>query len=86
MTTTRQQIEEWAKRGIAGKNKYMVILCDTFDWTDYPHFCSTLADVRQKYMNPGSMQKVMESYNLQEDLDSQLRSARAHVDWGKGAT
>ena len=77
--TIRQQIKEWAEQGIAGKNKYMVILCDTFDWTDYPHFCSTLADVKRKYANPGSMQKVMESYDLQKDLDKQLGQHRTHV-------
>ena len=78
--TTRQQIEEWAKRGIEDGKRYMVVKCDTFDWSDYPVYYNDKRLVKSEYTNPGSMQKVMESYDLEQDLGKQLNTQKAHVE------
>lgn len=52
---------------IGGKKKqikYLVIMCDTFDWVDYACFCNTKEEVHEKLTNPGHMQKVMEIYEI----------------------
>ena len=77
--TTRDDIQRWAEQGISKGHRYMVVMCDTYDWTDYPKYFNTLADARISINAPGKMQKYMESYDLQADLASQLAMRRNHA-------
>ena len=72
MSTSVQQLREWFDRGIEQQAAYMVVVCDTFDWGDYPVFCKTKDDAQRKIDDPGSMQKVMEVYDLTASKDEQL--------------
>ena len=76
--TTREDIKEWLMRAKKEKAKYMIIVCDTFDWDDYPVNCKTAEECKEKIANPGSMQKVMECYDLKMNIEDQLNEDRAH--------
>ncbi len=61
------------------KATHVIVVCDTFDHSDYPVFVSSSEDVREKerkYKNI-RLQRVMEIYNLSMSLDDQLNEYRA---------
>ena len=72
--TTKIDIREWLEQGKKRGADYLIVVCDTFDWEDYPVFVS--ADKVHKsyeHYNSGSnMQKVMEVYDLHQDFEKQL--------------
>jgi hypothetical protein len=73
MGTTATEIGEWFDRGVGQGAAYMVVVCDTFDWDDYPVYCATRQEAQSKIDNPGSMQKVMEVYDLKASRAEQLK-------------
>lgn len=36
MSTTKEELREWIKRGKSAKATHMIVVCDTFDHEDYP--------------------------------------------------
>lgn len=76
--TTRDEISAWFDRGISQGSKYMLVICDTFDWDDYPSFHTDEQSARSVMSSPGSMQKFMEAYDLTGDKEAQLRTRRAN--------
>ena len=79
--TTRELILDWCKNGISKGKKYMVVLCDTWDYEDYPCYFDTKEETINLINNPGRMQRHMESYNLTGDIDKQLNMTRSHIDF-----
>jgi hypothetical protein len=75
MTTTINVIREWLKAGQAQKATHMIVVCDTFDYDDYPIYVMPGEDVREreKEFKGVNMQKVMEVYNLSMDIEQQLK-------------
>ena len=89
--TTRQMIKGWLNDPNRGKIygntlediTHMLVVCDTFDWEDYPVYVTKDEDVRKKYdeYNGPNMQKVMEVYSYSHNLEDQLNEGRAfHYD------
>lgn len=78
MTTTRDDIRAWINRGKADGKAYMIVVCDTFDWDDFPIFVEAGADIKKAIdaERHKSMQKVMEVYDLNGDIDAQLEQRR----------
>lgn len=78
MGTSKEDIKEWIQRGIDQGATHMIVVCDTFDWDDYPVYVMPEEDARKKYAgyNGANMQKVMEVYNLKKDIDIQLNQHR----------
>jgi hypothetical protein len=76
--TTRDEIAEWVKRGKKENYKFIVVVCDTFDYEDYPVFCKNAAECWSEYEkhNGKNRQKVMEVYDLTKDTDMQLKQGR----------
>jgi hypothetical protein len=73
---TQNDIRRWL---IDAKNKnikYLIVVCDTFDHVDYPVNCMTDEECLEKYSNPGDMQRIMEVYDLNMDIESQLNQNR----------
>lgn len=79
VTTTREDIKNWYKRGIQEGKKYMIIWCDIFDYEDYPEFYDSRKGAIASRDNPEAMQKYIESYNLSEDIDVQINRFRNHA-------
>ena len=77
MGTSRGTISGWFDRGVAQGSKYMLVICDTYDWSDYPVYVETGKDCWSRYENPGNMAKVMEVYDLQRNKEIQMRAHRA---------
>lgn len=71
--TTRQQISEWFDIGKDSNNEYMIIVCDTFDYEDYPVFANQPHfDRIYSNHNNVNLQRIMEVYNLKMDKETQL--------------
>ena len=78
MATSRMMIKEWLERGIEEKATHMIVVCDTFDYDDYPVFVSADEDVREmaSKFTFENMQRVMEVYNLSMDIEEQVKEQR----------
>lgn len=74
--TTQTEIAEWFDEGVAKGAAYMLVLCDTYDWDDYPVYASSADEATRRAKYPGEMQKLMEVYNLSMPRDEQLRQYR----------
>jgi hypothetical protein len=55
----------------------VLIVCDTFDYEEYPKSVMPGCDPRLESKNLGSMQKLMECYSLSMDIDEQVAQRRA---------
>lgn len=76
MAASKSDIREWLNRPHIGKT-YMIVVCDTFDFEDYPVFVGVdedIEDVIRRYSQ--NMQKVMEVYDLAKDIEIQLDEGR----------
>lgn len=76
MATTKEDIRRWLQRCADEKCSHMLVICDTFDWSDYPVGVHGEDEARKIYAKPGEMQKVMEVYRLDMDWDVQLSKRR----------
>lgn len=77
--TTRNMIEKWIERGKEKNCSHLLVVCDTFKYEDYPVFVERNEDIQAiiyKYVNI-NMQKVLEVYNLDDDIIIQLDERRS---------
>lgn len=79
MSATRDDLSSWFDRGKESNHRYMVIVCDTYDWDDYPVFCNDKEEAENRVKNPGEMQKIMEVYDLNADKEVQMNMHRAYM-------
>ncbi len=79
MATSQNDIRQWLKEAKAEGATHMLVVCDTFDWSDYPVSVMPDQDVRKRAEeNSGpNMTKLMEVYNLSMDLEAQLKEQRS---------
>jgi hypothetical protein len=79
MATTKEDIKNWIDSAPKGTT-HMVVVCDTFDYEDYPVYVSKKDNVHEvvgKYSGANThMQKVMEVYNLKKSIKEQLASTQ----------
>lgn len=77
--TTPDEIRQWLKRGKDEGATHIIIVCDTFDHSDYPAFIREGVDVRaeMKGIDSSNMQRIMEVYNLDLNIEEQLAEKRA---------
>lgn len=77
MPTTQDDIRNWLKRAPKGAT-HMLVVCDTFDYSDYPKFVMPGEDVRKiaDANNGPNMTKLMEVYNLSIDLEKQVAGGK----------
>ena len=75
---TVETLRGWFKRGQAEKAEFMLVVCDTFDYSDYPvfvkaeEFNATHAEFERR-----DMQRIMEVYDLSMDCEQQMSERRA---------
>lgn len=77
MPTTQDDIRGWIARGKAKKAAYLVVWCDTFDYGEYPGFYPTEEEAQFALNNPEPMAKAMECYNLNGNLEKQIKEPRS---------
>lgn len=84
MATTREMIRAWLKEGKEQGATHTIIVCDTFDYGDYPVHVMPGQDVRKEeneYRYHKDMQRVMEIYSHKLDHETQLNEHRSfHYD------
>lgn len=76
--TTREMIEKWIQRGKEKNCSHLLVVCDTFEFEDYPVYIQRIDDIQakiHKYSN--NMQRVLEVYNLDDDTVTQLNEQRS---------
>ena len=79
MAASKRDIVGWFDRGVEENATYMIVVCDTFDWEDYPVYVGKdeeFYSIHDKYTNGQNMQRVMEVYDLKADKNTQLDSRR----------
>lgn len=80
MSTTLEKIRKWLTEGWRQEAKYLIVVCDTYDHSDFPVYATDDADVLKKHAendNEDAMLRVMEVYDLSVDVGPQLREHRA---------
>ena len=79
--TTKDEIRDWLKIGVRDNHKYMIVYCDTFDYTDYPVYAKdseAFHYIRKNGYMESKMQKLVEVYDLSLDIEEQLNEERAY--------
>ncbi len=72
---TEEGIRSWLLEAKVGGATHVVIVCDTYDWSDYPIPVMPNEDVHQVVKendNEERLSKVMEVYWLDGDIEAQL--------------
>lgn len=80
MTTTRDDIRAWLSEGKRKGATHVIILCDTFDYCDYPVYVmpgQNAREVADAQCKNGAMTRVMECYSLALPIEAQLNEFRA---------
>ena len=74
MSTTKEDIRIWINKAIKNGATHLIVVCDEFDYEDYPVEVSKDQDVKDVFNahDDKNMQSVMEVYNLSMDIDEQL--------------
>jgi len=77
--TSKQEIRDWLTKGQEYECTHVVIVCDTFDYSDYPVYVHDVGNVEDvvSYYDGRNMQKVMEVYSLSLSIEDQLSEKRA---------
>lgn len=85
MAATKEEIRSWLNRAKNGgwKNRpitHVIVVCDTFDWDDYPVYVYEGQDINEEIynFNNDSMQRIMEVYNMSLDIEDQMNEYRAY--------
>lgn len=79
MAATRIDISSWFDQGVRMGAAHMIVVCDTFDYEDYPVFVMPTDDFWAEHdrNNGPNMTKIMEVYDLALDKQAQLAERRA---------
>lgn len=76
MAASRKDISEWFDRGKKMGATHLVVVCDTFDYTDFPRYVMPGKDPYEACTG-ANMEKVMEVYALHLNKEEQLKEYRA---------
>lgn len=78
MAVTRQEISGWFDQGVKDGREFMIIVCDTFDYEDYPVYSSRGRLAEEMRNHDGkNMQRIMEVYDLKKPKEAQMNATRA---------
>ena len=80
MVTTKEDIRGWLERGKEKNATHVVVMCDSFDYQDYPVFIESHENIhtRLQELAKGEMQRIMEVYKLSMPWNLQLNEHRAY--------
>lgn len=69
MTATREDVNRWIDTAKKKGCKYIISVCDTFEYDDYPDYCKDENDLILRYDNFDgvNMQKVNEIIRINDD-------------------
>jgi len=69
MAATREEVNEWIESAKKNNMKYIISVCDTFDYYDYPVYCEGLIDLKEDFVNYDgvNMQQINEIIRINVD-------------------
>jgi hypothetical protein len=69
MAASRQDVDRWIATAKEQGAKYILSVCDTFDWDDYPIYCDSLKELQQAINshNGKNMQRINEVIEIHRD-------------------
>lgn len=69
MIATRKKINKWVKTAKENDIKFIISVCDTFEFDDYPVYCKEMKELKEKFIDYDgvNMQQVNEIINIKED-------------------
>lgn len=69
MAATRKDVDEWIHQAKKQKCSYIISVCDTYDWDDYPVYCKDREEVVEESANYNrvNMQKINEIIRINDD-------------------
>lgn len=69
MAASRKDVDRWIQTAKDDKCKYIISVCDTWDWDDYPVYCKDLKELQKsipRYDNT-NMQRINEIIEIDGD-------------------
>jgi len=80
MSTTKEDLSRWFDNGLLVQATHMIIVCDTYDYEDFPVYVYATQDVKAEQAHQANkpMQKIMEIYNLSLNKEVQLNEPRSY--------
>lgn len=76
--TSRDEIKEWFEHGVENNNTHMIVVCDTWNYEDFPVFCKNNINDKINNYESNKDYRVMEVYNLSLNMEEQLNEARCY--------
>lgn len=69
MAATRKDVDRWIKTAKKNRSKYIISVCDTFDYEDYPIYVLSNENLeeKKKQYNDVNMQRINEIITINED-------------------
>lgn len=69
MSATREDVNRWIDKAKQEDYSYIISVCDTFEYDDYPVYCKTIEDVKDKYSkyDNNNMQRINEVIRINDD-------------------
>jgi len=69
MTATRGDVNRWIETAKKNGDNYIISVCDTFDYDDYPIYCKSKGTAKEQFEehNGHNMQRVNEIIRINED-------------------
>lgn len=69
MAATRDDVNRWIETAKAHGSKFILSVCDTFDYDDYPVYCDDLNELKEEYKHHHgvNMQRVNEIIRINDD-------------------
>lgn len=85
MAASTSDIIRWFDKGVEQGDSFMIIVTDTYDYEDYPVFC-TLGDFDKKHaeFTDAPMQTIQEVYDLSMNRDIQMNGLRRTFNYPAG--
>ncbi len=83
MGTSKDDIRGWFKSGVSQGATHLIVVCDTYDWEDYPVYVMPGTDAKEEVdkRHGKNMAKVMEVYNLKKDMEEQIEGGREQFNY-----
>jgi len=79
MAASQNDIEGWVRSALKKGCTHLLVVCDDFDYEDYPVEVMEGEDIRTKMeeYNFKNMQRIMEVYSMKMPIDLQLLERKA---------
>lgn len=81
MAARLEEIKSWFESAVNNGSTHLIVVCDTFDYEDYPIWCSSEEQAREQFEehDEKNMQRIMEVYRI--DLGWEAQSRGRVMNW-----